>query len=136
LWGSPADLHLSQPSHVPLLLRSLVYGLLIKIDESKLVLSTLHGNLYVEYASGHQAVLLIGYMLCLHCTSLCPAVDEQMEGMRMNEHIGELSKQAGVLSKQAASNLKKGFASLAASAKELSAKAQGQIKRGGGSEQL
>jgi hypothetical protein len=134
LWGSPAGLHLSQPSHVPLLLRSLVYGLLIRIDESKLVLNTLHGNLYVEYASGHQAVLLIGYMLCLHYTSLCPAVE--MEGMRMNEHIGELSKQAGVLSKQAASNLKKGFASLAASAKELSAKAQGQIKRGGGSEQL
>lgn len=57
------------------------------------------------------------------------AVDEQQpEGMRLNEHIGELGKHASVLSRQAASNLKKGFAILAASAKELSAKAQEQIK--------
>lgn len=52
--------------------------------------------------------------------TLCPrAVDEQLEGMRLNEHAKELGKQAGVLSKQAASNLKKGFASLAASVKEI-----------------
>jgi hypothetical protein len=63
---------------------------------------------------------------------MCPAVDEQLESMRLKEHVGEIGKQAGVLSKQAASNLKKGFASLAASAKELSAKAQEQIKRGSG----
>lgn len=54
------------------------------------------------------------YVLC--CAH---AVDEQQpEGMRINEHIGELGKHASVLSRQAASNLKKGFASLAASAKE------------------
>lgn len=63
---------------------------------------------------------------------LCHVVDEQLESMRLKEHVGEIGKQAGVLGKQAASNLKKGFASLTASAKELSAKAREQIKRGSG----
>eukprot|EP00879_Flechtneria_rotunda_P013690 GHRR01014300.1.p1 GENE.GHRR01014300.1~~GHRR01014300.1.p1 ORF type:complete len:277 (+),score=140.82 GHRR01014300.1:249-1079(+) len=64
-----------------------------------------------------------------HNNSSMEAVDEQLEGMNINEQLNELGKQAGVLSKQAASNIKKGFGSFMAGAKELSAKAQAEINK-------
>jgi hypothetical protein len=61
--------------------------------------------------------------------TLADGLDEQVEGMKINEQLNELGKQAGVLGRQAASNLKKGFGSFMAGAKELSAKAQAEINK-------